>query len=67
MIASVCGCGAMTSAASGPRSQAVIWNGSTWTLAKPREVSLATAQSRARAAASLPASRWPTSTETCST
>src|SRR5579862_4369792 len=67
MIASFCGRGATISASSGPRSQAVIGNGSTCTWENPSEVSLATAQSRALAAASLPASRGPTSTERDST
>ena len=45
----------------GSRAQAVNGNGSTWTFLNPSAVSRATPQSRARAAASLPATRGPTS------
>ena len=53
--------GATISAVSAPRTQVGIRYSSTWTLRKPSAFSLATAQVRARASASLPASRGPTS------
>ena len=58
---SFCGKGETISALSAPRVQTGMVNGSTWTLAKPIAVSRRTAQSRARASASVAASRWPTS------
>ena len=57
----VCGKGARISALSCPRTQTGMSNGSTRTLAKPIAVSFFTAQSRARASASVPARRGPTS------
>ncbi len=58
---SFCGAGLTTSADSGPRAQAVMVKGSAWTFSKPSARSLARPQSRARAAASDPAIRGPTS------
>ena len=56
-----CGKGETISACSAPRTQTGMSNGSTWTLLKPSALSRRTAQSRARASASVPARRWPTS------
>jgi len=57
----------MISALSGPRVHTGMVKGSTWTLAKPIAVSRFIAQSRARASASVAASRWPTSVVSPST
>ena len=62
-----CGKGETISARSSPRTQTGMSNGSTWTLAKPSAVSRRTAQSRARASASVPARRGPTSVVSPST
>ncbi len=59
VITSGCGKGAVIHAFSSPRTQTGMSNGSTRTFAKPIAFSLRTAQSRARASASVPASRWP--------
>ena len=56
-----CGKGAVIHAFSSPRTQTGMSNGSMRTLANPIALSFATAQSRARASAAVPASRGPTS------
>ena len=67
VITSDWGKGETISARSSPRIQTGMSNGSTRTLEKPKAVRCRTAQSRARASASVPAWRWPISVVSPST